>query len=291
MPLKYKLLPIVGCLYWATSTSYAMPQFNVGIDDTEASTLVPLDLSDQCPEVDTVISLDVGASGIKKYSSINIPANCILTFTPSGNGSVNNSKPVRLIVFADVLIDGKIDISGEDTTVYPPTIFPAYGGAGGPGGYDGGTHFYDINYADGSERDIAGYGPKGSYFADTYDERRPLFGPIADNIMEQRLIGGSGGLSYRQNNGDIYFGAGGGGAILIAANGTITLNGSIDAGGGVNINDYNSNRDAAGGMIHLLANEVAGTGSLDGESFGLIETLNNVSVQTPLRNHPSNNLI
>jgi hypothetical protein len=67
------------------------------------------------------------------------------------------------------------------------------------------------------------------------------------------LIGGSGGSGYALTG---LSGAAGGGAILIAASGTITVNGSCHANGGYGINTD----PGSGGAVRLIANQILGIG-------------------------------
>jgi hypothetical protein len=68
------------------------------------------------------------------------------------------------------------------------------------------------------------------------------------------LIGGSGGSS---RDGADQGGGAGGGAILIAASGTIAINGTVESNGG-SANGYAGN--GSGGAIRLIADTVQGTG-------------------------------
>ena len=61
--------------------------------------------------------IDAGASGIMNYSSINIASGCIVKFTPTGNGLLHKSNPVRLLVSGDVVIDGEINLDGSDGVI------------------------------------------------------------------------------------------------------------------------------------------------------------------------------
>ena len=61
-----------------------------------------------CPTPDFPITLDVGASGIMNFTTINIGENCIVRFTPTGNSDTTKSNPVVFLAQGDVVIDGQI---------------------------------------------------------------------------------------------------------------------------------------------------------------------------------------
>jgi hypothetical protein len=161
--------------------------------------------------------------------------------------------PVILLIQGDVQIIGTMDLSGK------PGREDGFGGAGGPGGFDGGTLV-----AAGAPTQIsgAGNGPGGG------GQNSPgafAVGSLAyGNPQIQPLIGGSGagGLSDLGSGG-----GGGGGALLIAASGTIDLRdgSAIHALGGDNVSGGLILREVSGsgGAIRLVATLIKGGGALE----------------------------
>lgn len=161
------------------------------------------------------------------YTHVNIPAGRAVSFRNNASRA-----PVVWLVSGNVTIDGQIILRGQ------------YGKDPGPGGFRAAV---DGKYAGlgpgGAPKDgQASYGTKGA---------EPSAGPYGSTAILP-LIGGSGDSAN-------YPGAG---AILIAATGTITINGAIIASGGTGAQ--------SGGAIRLVADAVKGTGTLDatGGTYG-----------------------
>lgn len=169
-----------------------------------------------------------------KYSSVTINVNDTLKFK-------NNltTAPVVWLVNGNVTINGTIDLSSDNLLdIYGLTYNP------GPGAFRG------------SAPRGGGFGPGGALgtnssasYATAGTAGTP--GKVYGNSSILPLIGGSG------NAGAASPGSPGGGAILIAATGTITVNGKITS------SDYGS-----GGAIRLVADTISGTGTLLASSFG-----------------------
>ncbi len=183
---------------------------------------------------------------VYKFDSITINEGVDLTF-------VNHSTraPVVWLVKSNVTINGRVNLDGKTGTFGAAP----FGTEGGPGGFRGNVV--------GSGGESSGFGPPGG----PYWQHRSLYG----NPHLIPLMGGSGA-----STGFSYTGGGGGGAILILAEGKITIgsSGSIVARGG-----GNNSRDAAGGAIRLVANELVGTGSLNAGPEGRIRLEGNISTQ------------
>lgn len=190
-----------------------------------------------------------------KYSSINIPAGVTVTFK---NHAPN--APVVWLVNGDVTIAGSVNLAGE------ANYYKGTNPEGGPGGFRAG-----IGY---SEQGVAGegLGPGGGNQAAPYGNYAdPSLGsPVYGNKMIVPLLGGSGGAGQGHDGG------GGGGAILIAATGNITANGSIDASGA-----YGAQGLGSGGGIRLIADTISGTGSVNATGVGF---LGRIRMEA---NHPS----
>lgn len=169
--------------------------------------------------------------------------------------------PVVWLVSGDVTISGLIVLDGGPTNA---GTLPAP--EGGPGGFAGGKGALTTGIYAGGEG--AGWGLGGGakgpqngagYAGPGLSGAFP--GAAYGTAQVVPLMGGSGGGG---SNG-IPAGAGGG-AILIAAAGTITINGAIHANGGSGGNyggAGNQSGSGSGGAIRLVAETVAGTGTLN----------------------------
>jgi len=271
-------------LFYFSSFGYSQTGFvfnaNSTGNDGELNT-GPCDIPTNDNDTDRTTTIDVGDSGIKHYTSINIEENCIVKFTPTGNGS----SPVRLIVQGDVTIVGKIDVSSTKSG-------GKGGGIGGPGGYNGG--FGSLKPLFGQN----GFGPGGGKASIAKIEGKTVISgeggtliPNENNPVLQPLAGGSGGSGgslcriFGKDGGG---GGGGAGAILIATNGTIRITGSIISKGGKGaLCERNSwyGGSGADGTIHLIANEISGDGWVDG-GYVLIETMNYSGSLKGSNHHP-----
>lgn len=243
----------IGVMFFAASPTQAVT-FDSGSNGQDGVLEFTNDID--CVINPTDVFVDVGESGIKQYSSINIESNCNVIFTPRGNGPTRSSNPVRLIVEGDVVVDGSLDLSGDDDLANQTTT-PLLGGSGGPGGYDSAPCWQMDNTTH------RGFGPS---------DNSTLI-PRPSNAADQILIGGTGARTRCDVN-NIDIGPGGGGAILIASSGTITLNGIIDVSKGNN--STTGQGSAAGGMAYLIANIITGSGidHVVGDSRFIIEALN-----------------
>jgi hypothetical protein len=230
----------------------------------------------------TNTEVELPADGILNYTAVNIPIGVTVTFKKNAANT-----PVYLLATGDVTIAGTISLSGTDGN----GIFP---GTGGPGGFDGGlggtinvpggkgfgpgggnpgaVSTSTTSYPGGSGGGGGGFSTSGSNGMSngTY-AAGGTGGGTYGNTKIMPLIGGSGGgggagsasSSVYQHRG----GAGGGGAgsILIASSGTINLTGSITANGGKGGNSsgtYGGGAGGSGGAVKLMANTIAGEGTI-----------------------------
>ena len=208
------------------------------------------------PTVNTVVNLP--ASGVMNYTTINIPSNITVTFTPNALNT-----PVYLLATGNVTISGTVNVNGGNATTTTP-------GVGGPGGFNGGYAYTPYNVVGGSGLGPGGgpgsgptttptSGIHGSYAGvGTGNSASSTYGNL--NILP--LIGGSGGgggfNGFYQSHG-----GGGGGALLIASSGTITHNGSILAKAGAG---YSAGGNGSAGAVKLMANTITGNGTIDASS-------------------------
>jgi hypothetical protein len=185
---------------------------------------------------------------VYKYSSVSISGGSGVFFAPHPSGA-----PVVWLVDGDVTIDGGIYLNGNNGNGVAQSI-------PGPGGFRGGAGVLSLSGS-------AGFGPGGgNYMTGQNNASGGSFatvgavdaGPIYGNAQCIPLIGGSGGSGLGAAN--AFGGGAGGGAILIAAKGTITINGSIYAGGGYG--PYSAAGGGSGGTIRLVANTINAPGGL-----------------------------
>ena len=200
------------------------------------------------PTTNTVINMADHPDGIYQYTSVNISNGVTVTFIPNANNT-----PVAWLIQSNVVINGTVDVSGQD--------FPYNGppGLGGPGGYRGGNSQSVASDGQGpgggpvsSWGGNASYGTIGAWNSPYHQPPRPQYG----NIYLLPLLGGSGGGGSTSYAGG---GGGGGGAILIAASSAITLNGTIASRGGAG--GYGCG-GGSGGAVRLVASIISGTGAV-----------------------------
>lgn len=77
------------------------------------------------------IAVQLPASGIFNYTTVNIPAGVTVTFTKNAANT-----PVYILTTGDVTIAGNIQVDGQSVAYSNPIATTP--GAGGPGGYSGG---------------------------------------------------------------------------------------------------------------------------------------------------------
>lgn len=188
-----------------------------------------------------------------KYSSVTVASGATLTFK-----NHDSRAPVVWLVTGDVQIDGTVSLDGQNGYSYLFLTEP------GPGGFRGGAAGQNslgpgsgFGPGGGTTQGNAGTG-SGSYGTlESYEvggDRRKTYG----NSSLLPLIGGSGGAGANWNGGLQAAGAGGG-AILLAAKGNVTVNGEVRANGG--IGQYPAGSGSGGG-VRIIASTLLGTGSI-----------------------------
>jgi hypothetical protein len=229
------------------------------------------------PTSNTVIQLP--ASGILNYTTVDIPTGVTVTFTSNAANT-----PVYMLATEDVTIEGTISVNGTDAS-------GMYSGKGGPGGFDGGLGgTYNLQGGKGlgpgggnpgsvstSPGFSSGGGGGGGFGAAGSNGSGLTCGPggagggVYSNDRIIPMIGGSGGgagsgSANSQNTAPAGGGGGGGGAIVIASSGTITVTGSITANGGKggqsSGNLSGSGGGGSGGSIKLMATTITGEGTI-----------------------------
>jgi len=100
------------------------------------------------------LTLTLPASGVFNFTTVNIPGGVILRFTRNATNT-----PATILAQGDVIIAGTMDVSGSagGAGSLTGTLLGPNGGAGGPGGFDGGTGANGVISTTGG----AGLGPGG----------------------------------------------------------------------------------------------------------------------------------
>lgn len=197
--------------------------------------------------------LNMPPDGIFHFTTIRVASGWTLRFV---RNALNT--PVYLLATGDVLIQGDVDVNGSTTT-------QTTGGAGGPGGFDGGT---PLGAGKGPGAGSPGDGANtvtgagiGAY-APLLDAKQVSANngiPYGSPLLIP-MVGGSGGGGNPQGGG-----GGGGGAILIGSNTRIEVTGTVTARGGFGFRANAVLFDTgfgSGGAIRLVAPVVAGGGIL-----------------------------
>jgi hypothetical protein len=215
-------------------------------------------LGDVVIDVDQVI--DLPPNGILHFRSLTVSFGSTLRFK---RNALNT--PVFILSQQDVVIEGTIDVSGNQSPNDTPT-----GGAGGPGGFDGGKPgFSEVppgagygpgagrgGNTDGNAPDAAGSGSYATVSASFQNQNK---GSTYGSKLLIPLIGGSGGGGTIGAPGR--GGGGGGGAILVSSNTRILISGHIFAIGGPS--NGGPGNGGSGGAVRLLAPQVAGGGEIN----------------------------
>jgi hypothetical protein len=235
-------------------------QVNTGSNGSDGA----LDFSSINYTTNIVIDIHDHPNGLYQYTYVSIPGGVTVTFIPNANNS-----PVTWLVQSSVVINGAVDVSGQNGNGVQ-NVGNSAGGQGGPGGWSGGNGGDSLNSGQGPGGGQAGggswgFGANASYgtLGLTNDSSLPP-GAIYGNSYLIPLLGGSGGGGGTAYSG--VGGGGGGGAILVAASGGISLNGLIIAVGGSSGFGSGNNPHPAGagsgGSVRLLAATISGSGQI-----------------------------
>lgn len=218
------------------------------------------------------IQVQLPPSGIFNYTDVSIPSGVTVTFAKNSSNT-----PVIILASGNVTINGTISVNGGNGGNYNNGA----AGKGGPGGYDGGRGGFrsDSNAmqggnglgpggGEGAPNCINCSGGGGSYGSQgqngTLQSGQGAAGPTYGSGTLRTLIGGSGGGGAAGNGNAGPGGGGGGGAILIAASGTVTINGTVTARGG-SAGSYSNSGQAgsgSGGAIRIIATTIQGEGTI-----------------------------
>ena len=212
-------------------------------------TLDPTTLPNQC------------ANNVCNFTTINIGANTTVVLTSQlwRNASVVWLASGAVTISGTIHADG---VSGALMSISNPGLnrFPA---APGPGGFPGGVGGYLAQPA----QPGAGFGGGAAGSPTNFNGANATYSYYNNQLTP--LIGGAGGGGgYQGTAVDGGNGGGGGGAIRIVSSSSITVNGLITANGGngvcgVGSGQYGCGGIGSGGVIHLIAPTVSGTGALE----------------------------
>ncbi len=256
MKLKILLAAVV-----AVACASAQAQINVSSDGIDGVLN---------PASSITINMADHPNGIYQYSSVTISNGVTVSFTPNANNT-----PVYWLVQSNVIINGTVNLSGQNANGGQGGLGGPGGGAGGSGGSGnyptassglgagGGQGGYYINPTNAVLAGQASFGTVGSQSGPSgpanYYQGQAAPGNVYGNNFLIPLMGGSGGGGFGGSGG-----GGGGGAILIAANGSITINspGNISANGGSSCCNSGSGGGGSGGAIRLVAALISGNGGV-----------------------------
>ena len=168
--------------------------------------------------------------GVLDYTSVTVEQGGVLKFARN-----TRNTGVFLLSEGPIIVDGLIDVSGQDGT-------PTTRGLAGNGGFDGGLPgIGDLPPGPG----LGPGGPSaGSMAAHSTNSQRPTDAITYGNKLAVDEVGGSGA-------GGGAGGGGGGGYILLCSDEEIIINGNIDASGG---------SGGSGGSIRCVAPTITGAG-------------------------------
>ncbi len=202
--------------------------------------------------------LDADGDGVFHFTTITIAEGTTVRLI--------GSQPIIWLASGDVTIDGTLDLSGQDGGGSDVIALP------GAGGFSGGRGNNPPNAAQN------GNGPGGGLFLgragggaghaqNGLDGITDSHGTAYGNPFLLPLWGGSGGSGGGETANIGGSGGAGGGAILIASNKIITVNGSINANGGnggEGVIENDNGGGGSGGSIRLIASQISGsdTGSI-----------------------------
>ncbi len=101
------------------------------------------------------VTLALPPSGVFHFTTVNVPSGVTVRFTRNAANT-----PVTMLAQGDIVIAGTLDISGSagGAGSLTGTLLGPNGGAGGPGGFDGGTGANGVISTTGG----AGLGPGGA---------------------------------------------------------------------------------------------------------------------------------
>jgi hypothetical protein len=215
------------------------------------------------------VTLEIPADGVFHFTTINIPAGVTVSFATRAGV---RQPPIAFLATGNVVIAGRMDVSGGNggPGAAGAQLF-GNGGVAGPGGFDGGAGSNGLHSSSGAAGLGPGGGLPGSATAFVGHAGHLVAGPGVSggraygDARLMPLIGGSGGGGGAAQFGSTGAGGGGGGgALLLASSGTMTVNGTIVATGGVGGTSIGPGGGAgSGGAVRLVATTLLGNATID----------------------------
>ena len=197
-----------------------------------------------CSPTPCTVNLSLPASGVFNFTTVTIPSGVTVKVLPNAANT-----PITMLATGNVVIQGTLDLRGQDGLPYPQRA------TGGVGGFPAGEGASPNNVI--SARD--GTGPGGG--VPVTGQRNALYGASTSFVSLTPLVGGSGGAGAVAQSATLGgdSGGGGGGAIVIASTTSINVSnvgpGTIQASGG--ISGAGSAGGGSGGAIRLVAPSVS----------------------------------
>jgi hypothetical protein len=247
----YKHLTFMGCLLLFSIVQMAAQGFS--FDSGSNESFGPINITENT-------TLPVPEDGIFHATTVDVAAGVSLNFTPN---SFNT--PVYILATGAVNVAGFINLNGGTGT-------NIIGGAGGPGGFQGGDPgSFGVDPGDGQGpggglggtlTQVTDGAGSGSYASKGFESNSTIKGLTYGSPLLIPLIGGSGGGGAEGSPG--VGGSGGGGAILVASDIEISIlsTGTINANGG-NTPHGSARQAGSGGAVRLVAPKVSGSGKIN----------------------------
>jgi hypothetical protein len=255
--LLWSFFAAITLVLLSTSLVYGLP-FDSGSDESDGALDFTGTPAGTTIEFDPVaLNLDADGDSIYHFTTITVPADVTIKFRADKAGSA----PIHWLATGPVVIDGTLDLNGENGSSTLPTL-----SISGPGGFPGGAKAISTvpNF-------FSGFGPgagigqncNAGHVISRFDQFRGCVGQsgsIYGNGFLLPLIGGSGGAGHSGGGGGA-----GGGAILCASNVSVTINGTISARGGDGGGGTGTARagGGSGGAVRIVAPNVSGAGTID----------------------------
>jgi hypothetical protein len=216
-------------------------------------------------------ALDADGDSVYHFTTITIPANVTIRLRTTKAGAA----PIHWLATGAVVIDGILDLNGEDGHTPVTPRIPSVPGPGGfAGGIGTGTPNLPPQAGFGPGGGCAGGGNAGHATSISQGNLCTTGGLSYGNTFLLPLIGGSGGGGL----GSGYGGGAGGGAIMIASSVSISVNGAIRANGGTNgFSPFVGL--GSGGAIRLVAPTVTGAGNLEASDGGSIAAPGRIRIE------------
>jgi hypothetical protein len=191
------------------------------------------------------MKLNPKGDNIFNFTTINIASGSVLKISEA-----KLHGPVYFLAQGDVVINGAIDLTGDNSPGPTPTAAEQSLSFAGSGGYSGGLGGI---HGDSNHQALPGNGPGGGVPGDINTSGVATGGLFTTDRFLVPLVGGSGAGGINDNGQYGPQGGAGGGALLIASSTTIRLDGNNVQ---VSPEAYNGRIEAYGGSGAVAGAEV-----------------------------------